>query len=200
MHYVMRENDNQEPTEFQKQMRPWFLSLLLIQGVLVGLRWWVGDFHGALLMGIVTLVGLLVVTVDVGIDIVYCTYYGLMSFVSGLMDFAIVLEAVAWHPWHHVQPEKVPFIHTLSPVVHLLCCVAQLSAAFLCYHLYQDAEEAEEEGANGPLFSTQEQAQIYNAVLQHSQRRPPSNQEEASGGSVGGSDVKPFAGMAHRLP
>merc|ERR1719393_605685 len=48
-------------------------------------------------MGIVTLVGVLVVTVDVGVDIVYCTYYGLMTFVSGLMDFGFVLEKTAWH-------------------------------------------------------------------------------------------------------
>merc|ERR1719359_1048992 len=170
----------QTPTDFQKQMRPWFMSLLLMQAILVGLRWWVGDYHGALLMGIVSLVGLLVVTVDVGIDVVYCTYYGLMSFVSGLMNFAIVLETVAWQPWHHIQPEKMVVAHTLSPIVHLLCCVVQLSAAFLCYHLYQDAEEAEEDQAGGPLFSSHEHAQIYNAVLQHSQARSAAPSTEAA--------------------
>merc|ERR1719379_438016 len=67
-------------------------------------------------MGIVTLVGVLVVTVDVGVDIVYCTYYGLMTFVSGLMDFAFVLEKVAWHRQRHPgqKPAQLFDIHTMA--------------------------------------------------------------------------------------
>merc|ERR550514_39267 len=152
-------------------MRPWFLSLLSLQCGLIATRWWIGDFHGALLMGIVTLVGVLTVTVEAGVDIVYCSYYGLMAFVGGLMDFALVIEK-AWQPLFHLPREKAVFAAIIGPMVYLMCSLVQLCTAFLCYQLYADAEDENMDGEHGiGIMATQEQVQIYSAVLEHSQQR-----------------------------
>merc|ERR550514_2288142 len=50
-------------------------------------------------MLMVSMVGALAVTSEGGIDVVYCTYYGLMAFVSGLMDAAIIIEKAIWSEW-----------------------------------------------------------------------------------------------------
>merc|ERR1719161_1429994 len=142
------------PSEFALRMRPWFTALLLMQVILVAARWWAGDPHGALLMLMVTMVGALAVTAEGGVDVVYCTYYGLMAFVSGLMDTAIIIEKAVWSPWLPIKP-GTPFKTTMLPLVHLLCAMIQLASALLSYKLYKDSEEMEAQ----TLLTTEQQTQ-----------------------------------------
>merc|ERR1719158_744621 len=82
-------------------------------------------------MMMVVMVGLLAVTADGGIDVIYCTYFGLMAFVSGMMDAAIVIEKAVWAsdwvPFSAHDPLKKhmkPVVLLLSHLcrLHLQCC------------------------------------------------------------------------------
>merc|ERR1719265_440922 len=91
-------------------------------------------------MMMVVMVGLLAVTAEGGIDVIYCTYFGLMAFVSAMMDAAIVVEKAVWAsdwvPFNKHDPLK----QHLKPVLLLLCATVQIAAAVLSYYLYKDSE------------------------------------------------------------
>merc|ERR1719326_917547 len=163
--------------------------------VCMAVRWHLGDAHGALLMFSVCSVGALSLSVSPhGIDVVYGGYFGLMAFVSGLLDFNLAIEKIVWSQWHHKALSKGDFSGLTKPLVYIACALTQLVAAFVAYVLYKDAEALEESEADMPLFATQEQALIYNAVLSHTDRR---NRDAAT---VESSVLKPFHGHAQKLP
>jgi len=182
-------------TPLSRTLRPLFIILLVLQACLIVLRWRLGDAHGALLMFVVFAVGGVAAAVDSnGIDVVYGGYFGLMAFVSGLLDLNVAIEKIVWSQWHHKALSKGDFSGLTMPLVYIACALTQLVAAFVAYVLYKDAEALEEAEADMPLFATQEQALIYNSVLSHTDRR---NQA-----SVGGEGplLKGFTGHSQKLP
>mmetsp|Transcript_29175 Transcript_29175/g.51012 ORF Transcript_29175/g.51012 Transcript_29175/m.51012 type:complete len:211 (-) Transcript_29175:38-670(-) len=173
-------------------LRPWFIMLLLAQVILIVVRWRTGDVHGALLMFVVFAVGVLAATVDSsGIDTVYGGYFGLMALVSGLLDFNLAIERIAWGQWRHRALSKGDLASLVKPMLFLVCASTQLVAAFLAYVLYKEAEMYEDMEFEAPLFATHEQARIYNAVLSHSERRLQAHESPK---------LKPFVGLAQKLP
>jgi len=180
-------------TALSRTLRPLFIILLVLQVCLIVLRWRVGDAHGALLMFVVFAVGAVAAAVDSnGIDVVYGGYFGLMAFVSGFLDLNVAIEKIVWSQWHHKALSKGDFSGLTKPLIYIACALTQLVAAFVAYVLYKDAEALEEAEADMPLFATQEQALIYNAVLSHTDRR---NQA-----AVDNPQLKPFHGSAQKLP
>lgn len=167
--------------------------MLLFQVVLIVVRWRMGDVHGALLMFVVFAVGLLAATVDSnGIDTVYGGYFGLMALVSGLLDFNLAIERLAWGQWRHHALTRAHLAGLAKPMLFLACASTQLVSAFMAYVLYKETEGFYDDAEfEAPLFATQEQARIYNAVLSHTERR---NQAHES------PKLKPFAGLAQKLP
>mmetsp|Transcript_49410 Transcript_49410/g.78182 ORF Transcript_49410/g.78182 Transcript_49410/m.78182 type:complete len:220 (+) Transcript_49410:123-782(+) len=175
-----------------RSLRPCFNVLLVCQACLTFIRWHIGDPHGALLMFVIFLVGVVTVIVDRNsLDIVYGGYFGLMAFVSGLLDMNVAIEKIVWNQWHHVALSTGDFSGLAKPLVYVACSLTQLVAAFVVYVLYKDAEDFEE-AEDMPLFATPEQAMIYNAVLHHSERRLPVSSNSPK--------LKPFNGSAQKLP
>eukprot|EP00746_Dinoflagellata_sp_MGD_P162044 gnl/MRDRNA2_/MRDRNA2_89432_c0_seq1.p1 gnl/MRDRNA2_/MRDRNA2_89432_c0~~gnl/MRDRNA2_/MRDRNA2_89432_c0_seq1.p1 ORF type:complete len:194 (+),score=28.98 gnl/MRDRNA2_/MRDRNA2_89432_c0_seq1:121-702(+) len=180
------------PSPFAIKMRPWFIALLVTQIFLLCIRWWVGDPHGALLMMMVVMVGLLAVTAEGGIDVIYCTYFGLMAFVSGMMDAAIVIEKAVWASDWVPFSANDPLKKHLKPVVLLLCSLVQIASAVLCYYLYQDSEDMEAQ----TMLTTDQQAQVYSAVLQSRMERSALNPTETRAAAQ---VPQPFNGRSYKL-
>eukprot|EP00747_Dinoflagellata_sp_TGD_P207336 gnl/TRDRNA2_/TRDRNA2_80910_c0_seq1.p1 gnl/TRDRNA2_/TRDRNA2_80910_c0~~gnl/TRDRNA2_/TRDRNA2_80910_c0_seq1.p1 ORF type:complete len:220 (-),score=38.83 gnl/TRDRNA2_/TRDRNA2_80910_c0_seq1:138-797(-) len=192
------ENSSPEPTDqrtISARARPWFIGLVTVQSAFVGLRWYLGDIHGALFMLTVVLVGILCIAFDDGqdIDIPYCKFYGILSFISGILDLAIGIEKLGDNP--HLRLGKGHRLDVWMPVVHLACACIQLSSAFLCYLVCKDADDFEQE--DGPFLATQEEARIYGAAMMHSQRRTGNRGDQPQ---LPPGVAKAFAGTAHKLP
>eukprot|EP00929_Paragymnodinium_shiwhaense_P109121 TRINITY_DN75480_c0_g1_i1.p1 TRINITY_DN75480_c0_g1~~TRINITY_DN75480_c0_g1_i1.p1 ORF type:complete len:213 (+),score=37.01 TRINITY_DN75480_c0_g1_i1:182-820(+) len=188
-------------TPFSKKIRPYYILLLVLEVILLVLRWLMGDPHGALLMLAVTAVGVLAVTVaGGGVDVIYGGYFGLMAFVSGLLDLNIAIEHVAWHEWgaglmHHRKP-RLDLMSLARPALYLLCAAVQLAAALLAYLLYKDVEALEDEYTDEPIFATQEQARVYHSIMAQAERRPA----EGSDRNPLSPEEKAFSGKAYKLP
>mmetsp|Transcript_50327 Transcript_50327/g.113085 ORF Transcript_50327/g.113085 Transcript_50327/m.113085 type:complete len:213 (+) Transcript_50327:128-766(+) len=192
-----------------RRARRSFLILLALQIVLLIVRWWMGDAHGALLMFAVCSVGALALTVgNRGVDEVYSGYFGLMALVSGLLDLNLAVENIVWGDWRapnrhepgskgghgHIQ---VSWEQLSRPALYLVCSAVQLLAAFVSYLLYKDAELDGDFDVGEPVFiATQDQARIYNSVLNHTERTAPAQALLASPQSP----MKHFVGSAHKLP
>merc|ERR1719291_179888 len=186
-----------EARPLARKLRPWLALLLIGQAVLIVVRWHMGDAHGALLMLTIWAVGVL--AVSVGADTVYCGYFGFMVFVSGLLDLNLAIESVIWNEWKSWQRralEKGDLSNFAKPAVYLVCSAVQLASAFIAYLLFKEAEE--------PLFTTEDQVRIYNAVVAHGGRSAPVAGAGPLGGAVrgapGGDPMKAFAGTSHKLP
>jgi len=196
---VQEESDNWPvgSTPFARHIRPWFTVLLVLQVILLVVRWHMGDVHGALLMFAVCAVGVLAVSVGIGgVDVVYGGYFGLMAFVSGLLDLNLAIEHILWNHWHQLHKKvfvKGDLMSIAQPTMYLVCAAVQLASAFISYLLYKDTESFMEMDADEQPFATQDQARIYNAALSHTERQP-------SRQSPSGPDMKPFGGTAHKLP
>jgi len=186
-----------DSASFSRQVRPWFILLLLLSVVFLAIRWRMGDAHGALLMFAVCSVGVLALTVGTGtVDPVYSGYFGLMAFVSGLLDLNLAIEQILWSEWKqwHHGFVKGDLSVLAKPAIYLACAALQLSSAFVAYLLYKESEFEDYDGAeeSSSIFATSDQARIYNAVLSHgvaSTRPTMSDPLKVA-----------FAGHSHKLP
>mmetsp|Transcript_52740 Transcript_52740/g.153370 ORF Transcript_52740/g.153370 Transcript_52740/m.153370 type:complete len:204 (+) Transcript_52740:138-749(+) len=185
--------------QFARQARPGFTALLIVQALLLVLRWRLGDAHGALLMLAVVAVGALALSVGPrgGIDEVYGGYFGLMALVSGLLDLNLAIENFVWGEWRHAHSStKITLASFAKPMMYLVCALVQLLSAFIAYMLYKDAEGDGDFDVHEPVFATPNQARIYNAVLSHSERQVSAHARQPGGLPP----LKPFAGSVHKLP
>jgi hypothetical protein len=202
-----QETSEEALLEFSRKVRPWFVLLLVLQAILLVLRWRMGDAHGALLMFAVCAVGVLAVSVGPGggVDAIYGGYFGLMSFVSGLLDLNLAIEGIIWSQWSHqlrtahkrgsLSSEEMAAL--VRPAMYLVCAAVQIASAFVAYLLYKEAELFED-GESDDIFASADQARVSNAVLTHSQRRSA---------SLRGADaphpcdsLKAFDGRPQKLP
>lgn len=183
------------PDPSQIWLRPWFIGLLGVQGVLVITRFMLDDHFGALLMGLVTTVGALAVCTNQGVDALYCLYYGIMSFVSAFMDLVLIFER--WSQARHsLFGIKAPLIHNLSSAVIIVSAIIQVISAAMSYQLYQAAPPDDLETVH--LRYNREEAAAYQAALLQSQAHAMSH----PGANTMGAEPqgpKPFQGQAHRL-
>lgn len=171
--------------------------LLLLSVFFLVIRWRMGDAHGALLMFAVCTVGVLALTVGSGtVDPVYSGYFGLMAFVSGLLDLNLAIEQILWSEWkhwHHTTLMKGDFSALAKPALYLVCAFLQLSSAFVAYLLYKETEFEEYDlMEEQSLFATSDQARIYNAVLSHG--------NVSRSGGIADPMKAAFAGNSHKLP
>mmetsp|Transcript_3941 Transcript_3941/g.10097 ORF Transcript_3941/g.10097 Transcript_3941/m.10097 type:complete len:208 (+) Transcript_3941:136-759(+) len=186
-------------SQFSRRIRPWYVMLLVLEVVLVVVRWRDGDAHGAILMLAVAAVGVLAVTVGSGgVDAIYGGYFGLMAFVGGLLDLNIAIEHIAFG-WRHSplgSPGRDKFdLEGLSkPALYLLCSASQLVASFLSYLLYKEVEVSED-GDDEPFFATPEQARIYHAAMRETERRHTSTPAQPMT-----PEDKAFMGKPYKLP
>lgn len=186
-----------------RKLRPWFILLLVLQVILLAIRWRMGDAHGALLMFAVCAVGVLALTAgSSGVDTVYGGYFGLMAFVSGLLDLNLAIESIVWSEWQHWHKNgmgKESFPSVVKPAIYLVCSATQLASAFVAYLLYKESEGFDDMESEEPLFATQDQARIYNSIVSHGERVVFARQQQTSS-SPGRTHTKAFAGCSHKLP
>mmetsp|Transcript_55864 Transcript_55864/g.120816 ORF Transcript_55864/g.120816 Transcript_55864/m.120816 type:complete len:200 (-) Transcript_55864:66-665(-) len=181
-----------------QQLRPWHLGVILgilLESVLLCVRFWMGDTHGSMLMFVIVMVGLLALLLDNNYDVSYFKYFGIMSFISGSLDMSIVIESVVKSVRAHDSWTQPLSPATVLVVVHLACSVVQLASAVFCYLVCRDAEGGEEPDSDGGIFATTEEARIYGTALMQTQNRRSPAPDAA--GSV---DSKAFVGPAYKLP
>jgi hypothetical protein len=180
------------PSDEQLKLRPWFIALLVVQAIFVVVRFFIQDHFGALLMGLVTGVGVLVVLSERGVDPLYCLYYGIMAFVSGFMDVILIFERGSGSRWG-LFSAKAPFVHNIATVVFMLSALVQIISACLSYKLYQSAPQEDFEALH--LRHNQQDAVAYQAAMLQSQ----ASAVTAVGRGSADEGPKPFQGQAHRL-
>mmetsp|Transcript_158295 Transcript_158295/g.507702 ORF Transcript_158295/g.507702 Transcript_158295/m.507702 type:complete len:211 (+) Transcript_158295:101-733(+) len=181
-----------------KQLKLWFTLLLILQASLLVLRWHFGDAHGAMLMFAVWSVGVLSLSVgSSGVDAIYGGYFGLMAFVSGLLDLNMAIEHIIWLEWKEGHREafwKGDISRLVKPSIYLACSVVQLSSAFVAYLVYKESDVddfLDMHDETMPFFASQDQARIYNSALRYGERQSAVPEAPV---------MKPFMGVAHKLP
>lgn len=184
------------PDPSQMWLRPFFIGMLLFQGVLVIARFILDDHFGALLMGLVTTVGFLAICTNQGVDALYCLYYGIMSFVSAFMDLVLIFER--WSAARHsLFGLKAPLIHNLSSGVIIISAIAQVVSAAMSYQLYQAAPNDDLETIH--LRYNREEAAAYQAAMLQSQAAAMAHPGANTASMTEPQGPKPFQGQAHRL-
>lgn len=192
------------PSAFARRLRPWFVVFLVLEVVLLVLRLRMGNAHGALLMFAVIIVGVLALSVGFGgIDTAYGGYFGLMSFVSGLLDLNLAIEFLVWNPalWtdiRHEHPRKDIWEDLARPALFLACSTVQLASAAVSYMVFKEAEVFGLGDMDLP-FATQEQARVYNAVINHADA-VRDIEEAGSSSPAAAASIKAFAGRGQKLP
>eukprot|EP00443_Scrippsiella_acuminata_P040218 CAMPEP_0115352066 /NCGR_PEP_ID=MMETSP0270-20121206/97313_1 /TAXON_ID=71861 /ORGANISM="Scrippsiella trochoidea, Strain CCMP3099" /LENGTH=169 /DNA_ID=CAMNT_0002774225 /DNA_START=27 /DNA_END=533 /DNA_ORIENTATION=+ len=107
-----------------------------------------------------------------GVDAIYGGYFGLMAFVSGLLDLNLAIEHIVWIEWKQLKSDtlhKGDFSGLVKPSMYLVCAFLQLGSAFVAYMIYKEAETFEDwldaQDETVPFFATQDQARVYSAAL-----------------------------------
>lgn len=178
-----------------RQTRLLHTAALALLIVLTGLRFRLNDPHGALIMMLVCLLGVLGILFDSERDMSCCKNCGVMAIIGGVLDLSIVVELLSRSPW-----PKVSLREPLPPLVILVLAqvsyaVAQFAWAAMCYKLCLDASEEDEIwDSDAPLFASQEDARVYGAAMLWSQRRQTADEQ-----SVTEPQAVSFSGASHKL-
>lgn len=179
---------------FAESIRRWYIVMLSVGNVLLILRWFLGDRHGALLMMAVEALGILsVVAREGGVDGMYVGCFGLMAFLSGLLDLNIAIEHLS-RAWGSKAIWKLVVRDDASCGCHLACTLVQLCSALLATLLYREIEDLEESD-DEPLFLSQDQVRVYHSVVAHVEQRPSAGEPLPMS-----PEEKAFVGKAHKLP
>lgn len=130
------------PTRFALKARPYFLSLLGLQGLLMVARFAILDLWGSLLMFLVMIMGMFSVCTGCGIDATYSLYYGLMCLVNGTFDVILFAERLA-HTKYPLFTKVAPLEYNVASAIFLLCPVVEIVSAALAGYIYEEAQEME---------------------------------------------------------
>mmetsp|Transcript_5955 Transcript_5955/g.13591 ORF Transcript_5955/g.13591 Transcript_5955/m.13591 type:complete len:182 (-) Transcript_5955:22-567(-) len=151
------------------------------------------DPHGAMLLMLVDILAFLGIFLDTDYDMQCCKNCGIMAFIGGVLDVSIAVETFG-------KARHVDFSWTDTPSIwifflaHLAYAAAEIAWSLLCYFVCQRFEETWE-STDEVYVATQEQAQVYGAVLHWTERRlhssPTSGVKEA---------VETYSGSPHKLP
>eukprot|EP00927_Polykrikos_kofoidii_P058265 TRINITY_DN52674_c0_g1_i1.p1 TRINITY_DN52674_c0_g1~~TRINITY_DN52674_c0_g1_i1.p1 ORF type:complete len:189 (-),score=27.05 TRINITY_DN52674_c0_g1_i1:263-829(-) len=166
---------------FGSLLRRWYIILLIVADLMLIIRWWLGDRHGAMLMFGSEIVGVLSLTVAWdGADALYVGCYGLMAFVSGILDLSIAVVACK------KTVMNIYMFHKL-PGVLLVCAVVQLSGSFASYLLIREIEGLGRADGES-LFLTNDNPGFYSSIIDNVDQHSTTT-------AVG----KPFVGKPHKL-
>lgn len=143
------------------------------------------DPHGAMLLMLVDILAFLGIFLDTDYDMQCCKNCGIMAFIGGVLDVSIAVETFG-------KARHVDFSWTDTPSIwifflaHLAYAAAEIAWSLLCYFVCQRFEETWE-STDEVYVATQEQAQVYGAVLHWTERRlhssPTSGVKEFFSGS-----------------
>lgn len=124
------------PTPFCQAMRPWFLAVVLLQGVVGFWRLFVMlDIWGGFYSGIIVGLGTYAYHQDMHISFV--CYYGLGNLVNGILDSVRLLDNRV-HSFMPLFAPELGFAYNMSGMVQLLIPGAAILAAFVSYQIYKD--------------------------------------------------------------
>lgn len=127
------------PSEVQLKMKPWFVFLLFLQGLLVVGRIFIVDIWGSFILLMVMIVG--VVTVRRTLDPLSCVSYGFMVLFTGLFDFVLLFERYSRLPGAFFSSER-SIQYNVGSAVFLLAPLLDFMGAFICYKVYAECEGA----------------------------------------------------------
>mmetsp|Transcript_128095 Transcript_128095/g.304124 ORF Transcript_128095/g.304124 Transcript_128095/m.304124 type:complete len:178 (+) Transcript_128095:101-634(+) len=176
--------------EERRRLKLWYIAALCALIVLTIVRFKTfEDPHGAMLLMLVDILGILGLCLDCDYDMQCCKNCGIMAFIGGALDLCIAVESGA-------KARHVEFSWTQTPAVwifllgHVAYSVAEIAWALLCYFVCQRIEE-ESWNTEEVYIASQEQVQVYGAALQWTERRERPSMSKA---------VEAFSGHAHKLP
>mmetsp|Transcript_29214 Transcript_29214/g.53342 ORF Transcript_29214/g.53342 Transcript_29214/m.53342 type:complete len:190 (+) Transcript_29214:45-614(+) len=178
------------PTQFALKARPYFIFLLVLQGLLVVGRFLVLDLWGSMMTLLVVGMGCFIVSSSHGIDPQNCMYYGLICMVNGIFDLILCLER-----WMHLKfnffSRDAPAVFNIASAIFILSPIVELSATVLSGLVYLDAQEAE----SRLILAQFNRAAEYNGV------GPAGGADEVSGRIRPRADVgfEPYCGRGHHL-
>ncbi|CAJ1461537.1 unnamed protein product, partial [Effrenium voratum] len=110
------------------KLRLRFVVLLVIQAMLLAVRWHLGDAHGSLLMLAVLAIGVLAITARMGeVDSIYSGYFALMAMVCGLLDANLAIEKLLWIEWHYGHWDRKDIESVAKPAFYLTCAATQFA-------------------------------------------------------------------------
>lgn len=182
---------------FDRKVRPFFVCILGLQAMLCGFRAWLGDIHGALLMFAMVLLGVLGLSFHEGVEVLYCQYYGMVAFVSGVLDASLALEI-----WGHNVSGKNAAFHgriqspplALIVLLYLTYAISQLAGALVSWLVVKDAQDTLDAEEQNALYLTPEDASIYGTAIMYTTTRAG-----AGASSLSEEHTKAFSGKAQKL-
>eukprot|EP00931_Biecheleriopsis_adriatica_P122227 TRINITY_DN97228_c0_g1_i1.p1 TRINITY_DN97228_c0_g1~~TRINITY_DN97228_c0_g1_i1.p1 ORF type:complete len:218 (+),score=46.75 TRINITY_DN97228_c0_g1_i1:85-654(+) len=186
--------------ESRRKLKLCYIIALVVLLVLTMARFKVlRDAHGALLMALIDLFAIIGIVFDNDYDMQCCKNCGIMAFIGAALDISIAVETFCKADGRDLSwSAKVAFDSPLAVfVIHLLYANVEFLWALLCYFVCQTAEEELWESPEGMLIATQDEARIYGAALQWTERRhgtsstPLSSAKEAA---------ESFHGRSQKLP
>eukprot|EP00927_Polykrikos_kofoidii_P040198 TRINITY_DN34405_c0_g1_i1.p1 TRINITY_DN34405_c0_g1~~TRINITY_DN34405_c0_g1_i1.p1 ORF type:complete len:207 (-),score=10.15 TRINITY_DN34405_c0_g1_i1:243-782(-) len=139
------------PTQFALKMRPVFVVLLVMQGLLMVGRFVILDIWGGMLTMLVVTLGALVVSPAGSMDTTYCMYYGLMCCVNGIFDSILCVERCMYVKYT-LFSRAAPVLFNVASAVFILCPTVEVLATITSVCIYMDAQDAESRMLLGPLM------------------------------------------------
>jgi hypothetical protein len=124
-------------SEVQFAMKPWFLTILVLQGVLVAGRVFIIDIWGSFILLMVIIVGL--VTWRRNLDPLSCVSYGFMVLFTGLFDVVLLFERYSRIPTDFFSKERSAQYNVAS-AVFLLAPVLDFLGVFICWKVYSECD------------------------------------------------------------
>jgi len=124
-------------SEVQYAMKPWFLAVLLLQGVLVAGRVFIIDIWGSFILLMVIIVGL--VTWRRNLDPLSCVSYGFMVLFTGLFDVVLLFERYSRIPTDYFSKER-SMQYNVASAVFLAAPLLDFLGVYICWKVYTECD------------------------------------------------------------
>jgi hypothetical protein len=124
-------------SEVQLAMKPWFLAVLLLQGVLVAGRVFIIDIWGSFILLMVIIVGL--VTWRRNLDPLSCVSYGFMVLFTGLFDVVLLFERYSRIPTDYFSKER-SMQYNVASAVFLIAPLLDFFGVYICWKVYSECD------------------------------------------------------------
>eukprot|EP00440_Ansanella_granifera_P075146 gb/GFBE01081552.1/.p1 GENE.gb/GFBE01081552.1/~~gb/GFBE01081552.1/.p1 ORF type:complete len:186 (+),score=42.32 gb/GFBE01081552.1/:1-558(+) len=182
----------------RRKLKLWYILALVVLIVLTIVRLKTfKDPHGALLLTLVDFLAVLGLCFDHDYDMQCCKNCGILSFIGAALDVSISIELFSKASMSDAALTENFSKTSILFLAHLVYALVELAWALLCYYVCRQAEVEIWNSSDGVLVATQEEARIYGAALQWTERRHVSSTQ---GYGSAKEAAESFVGTAVKLP
>lgn len=129
------------PTEYCMKMRPWFLFLLFVMGLILVGRLFLPPYEIVPGFFFALIIAMGAYAYHAVMDIQWLSYFGLTCFFCGVLDFVHLIDAYVKSPMPFFD-QQYPAIINLKSSIRVMVPLVQLIGAWMVYNFYQDYHEA----------------------------------------------------------